>query len=354
VARPTRFDRPHPSRAHSIVQLVVSLLVLLFFPGDLHAQPSDSETSRRALARTAFDQAERAAKELRFADALSGYTKVLELDPSAPFAKVARARVADLEAHSEGGFEPLVRVERLRRTPESDRASIEALERDLERFPDGRVRSEARLLVADAVRRRLGEPFRAASVLERTLDDRAADRLTRILALRELTALRRELGDLAAAYDVAEQYRDLAPGLRDELARLLRRKRIEAASFVVLAVLVAVGAASFVRLARRQRDVQRAAQKVFRPWLVAFALYLGGAAALLAHLHGGGDSRPFLWLGLGVLAIATIARTWRLASADRRPAARAGRAISCALGVMAVAFLALARSDAKYLASFGL
>ena len=65
-------------------------------------------------------------------------------------------------------------------------------------------------------------------------------------------------------------------------------------------------------------------------------------------------SGVLLWLGVGVLGVDLAARAWRIGSRDGRPIARAARAVVCAAGVLAVAFLALERADAGYLESFGL
>ena len=46
----------------------------------------------KARARAAYDEAERAAADLRFAEALAAYDQAIALDPSAPFVRVARAR----------------------------------------------------------------------------------------------------------------------------------------------------------------------------------------------------------------------------------------------------------------------
>ena len=84
------------------------------------------------------------------------------------------------------------------------------------------------------------------------------------------------------------------------------------------------------------------------------ALYVGGAGAILARVHGGADPRPFLWVGLGILGVAVAGRALRLALPRLGPAGRAGWALGCALGVVAAAYLALEQTDAGYLEGFGL
>lgn len=314
-----------------------------------------AQDNARARARASFDRAERAAAELRFAEALAAYQETLTIDPSSPLTSAARARAHDLTAHAEGGFAPLKRLEEVRRDPKkaSDEAAIDALLVDARGFPQGRVRTEALLFVAEALRSRLSEPRRAAAIYEELLADPASDDLLRSLALSSLVAVYRELGDLEAARLAVDRSPGLAPALRSEVHRLVRRGHVKIASLALVSALAVVGAASFARAARSM-PVHEATREIVRPLAVAFALYLGAAGAVLVRLYGAGDVRPFLWLGLGVLGIDVIARAWRIGSSDTRAAARAARALACAAGVLAVAFLALERADAGYLESFGL
>jgi hypothetical protein len=99
------------------------------------------------------------------------------------------------------------------------------------------------------------------------------------------------------------------------------------------------------------RELPRA---VLPPLAVAFSLYLGGAAAVLVRLRGDGDPRPFVWLGLGVLAVFAVARAWQLGWGVGGPSARAARALLCVAGVIAAAFLAVERTNASYLEGLGL
>jgi tetratricopeptide (TPR) repeat protein len=317
--------------------------------------PPGIAVDARSRARETFDRAERAASEGRFAEALEAYRGALAEDPSSPVAPAARARAADLAAHAEGNFAPLARLEEVRRDPKraADRRAVLSLAEDLRGFPPGRVRSEARLFVADALWHRLGDPRAAVAPLEEVLADPEADPLLKSLALASLDALHRELGDLSAARGVVDRYPDLAPNQRREVLRLVRRERLKWASFGLLGALGAIGVASVIRAARAMplEEVKRA---IIRPVAVAFALYLGAGGAIYVRLYGEGDVRPFLWLGLGILGVDWIARAWRIGSRNSRPAVRAARAIVCAVGVLAVGFLALERADAGYLESFGL
>ena len=314
-----------------------------------------AESAARVEAEASFTRAERAAKERRFADALDAYRSVIIADPSAPVALPAKARIDDLLAHAEGGFAPLARLEAVRRDLQRsrDRSEIESLERDLAGFPPGRVRAEARVFVAEAWWRRLGEPARAIAPFEAAVADRSGDRLTRALALSELAALRRERGELREARRAADGDPSLSPALRAELARLVRRETLRTGAVATLVALAALGAIAIARLAARARDVRDLPSKLVSPIAVALALYLGGAGALIVRVHGDADARPFLWLGPSVLALHVIARALRLA-AGRRASLRVIWASACVTGVLAAAFLAVERASVDFLGGIGL
>lgn len=305
----------------------------------------------RAAAEARFEEAERAQGELRFAEALRGYQEALAADPSAPFARAARSRADWIAARAEGGFGPLARLAAAQRDAGrlADEAAAAAWERELEAFPPGRVRVEARALLAGALWER--QPERAVGVLERLLADPAADAVTRALALRQVADFHRGRGDLGAARAAVLRYPDLAPELRREVLRLSRRVTLRWASAGALGGVALAAGAALLHARRRAREVARAAA---HPALVALALYVGAAGAVLVRLHGGADPRPFVWLGLGALAVAAAARALRAALPGMGPGARAAWALCCVAGVLAAAFLALERTNAGYLESFGL
>jgi hypothetical protein len=317
------------------------------------AAADDPDAAKRA--RAAYEQAEAAARALQFAEALAAYRVALETDPRASFATVARAKVADLEAHAEGGFVPLARVERVRSDPAKlgDRDEIESLERDLEAFPPGRVRGDARLVVAESWWHRLGEPRRAIRPLERTLADPDSDRLTRALALTELVAVERQLGEIAAAQEVAARYVDLAPRLAADLRRDLRRARIHVIARIIVVAFLLLGLVAVARLVRRD-GARRAARVLVRPVALVLSLYLGTFAWILIEVRGDGDSRPFLWLALTVLVVDICARAWSSSTRRSSGTARFARGATCATVVVATAFLIVERADASYLGTIGL
>jgi tetratricopeptide (TPR) repeat protein len=315
-----------------------------------------ADPAAREAAESACKRAEGAAAALRFAEALATYRAAIAADPSAPCARVAAARAGDLAAHAEGDFGPLARVEALRRDAlkRADRAAIEALGRDADGFPDGRVRAEAHLLVAEAWWHVLGEPERAIAAFEAAVDDASGDPLTRALALADLCALRQLRGELRQALASTERQPALSPALHATLKRLVRRERIRAVAFGVTGLLAAIGVASVAQLALaagRARDVFR---RVVRPLPALASAFLAGGGALLVRADGGADPRPFLWLGLGIFLLDVVARAFRLAIGGGSRRVRLAWAGVCVVGVFCAAFLAAERVEPDYLDGFGL
>lgn len=80
--------------------------------------------------------------------ALEAYRAITEGAPTGRLANRARRRIDYLDARGEGAFDPLGRVMEVRRDPSEE--AIGRLERELEDFPAGRVRQEARALMASS------------------------------------------------------------------------------------------------------------------------------------------------------------------------------------------------------------
>lgn len=327
---------------------------LFVFTTSVGAQ-NNSAPDVKSPARLAYERAENAAADMRFADALAAYEQAATLDPSAPFIRVARARSADLRAHAEGDFIPLTRLEKVRRNPSARREDIESLAHDAAQFPPGRVRGEAQLVAAEAFWHRFGAPDLAVRALETVLEDTSADRLTRALGLTEIVALHRERDRLDLAASLVNRHPDLAPNLTAEIRRLVRRVWLGRMAWIGFSGLIFLGAIGTLRaLWQQRRDPEKTIRHVVRPASVAFALYLGGVASILVRLHGEGDVRPFLWLGFGGLAVDIAARGWRAGFVDERRFMRITRALTSAIAIFAVAFLALQYADAVYLETIGL
>ena len=326
-------------------------------PAAIEPAPPREEATPRQIAQIAFQKAEQAARDLRFAEALAAYEEAATRDPSAPFAPTARVRAADLRAHSEGAFVPLATLEAIRRDPAKNRdpAAIAALEEAARGFPDGRVRAEARLVVAQAYAHSFEDPARALAALESILTDPHADRATRTLALSEAITQYRVVGDLAGALAAVERDPDLLPTLTREVRTEVRRVKIARGCLVALGLLAAAALWGAARAVRRLKDVRKLAPALLRPNALAFAFYLGATGALFVRFRGGeGDPMPFLGLGLGVAIVVVLVRSWAAGEEGRSPARAALRAMLGAIGVLALAYLILWRSGGDYLKPLGL
>jgi tetratricopeptide (TPR) repeat protein len=294
---------------------------------------------------------------MRFQAALDAYEQAASRDPTAPFAPVSRARAAELRSHSEGAFVPLVRLEEVRRDPAKNRdpQAIRALDRDARGFPDGPVRGEAMLVVAQAYEHALGAPDEAIAALEAALGDPRSERSTRALALSEVVTLYRTKGDLRGALAAVTREPDLLPSLTREVRGEVRRGRIGIACLVALACLAAFALWGGARAARRLGDVRALGPLVLRPAALAFAFYVGAGGAIFVRLSGGeGDPMPFLFLGIGVAVVSVLARMCAIGPARRTRRSAAASAIAGVLGTLAVAYLILWKSSGAYLSPLGL
>lgn len=334
--------------------MVSGLIVMVVLPvGGAHGEVPRS----REVAREAFTRAERAAKEMRFPEALAGYEEAARGDPTAPFAPVAQERADDLRAHAEGEFRPLARLESVRRDPGKNRDATEiaALEEEARAFPDGRVRSEALLVVAQAYAHALGKPDQAIGALDRILTDSFAERTTRTLALGEVVTLYRAKGDLAGATLAVNRDPELLPSLTREVRVLVRREWIARGCLGLLGVLALLAVWGGVAGARRLGDVRQIVPLVVRPGALAFAFYVGGGGAIFVRVYGGeGDPLPFLGLGLGVALVGVLVRAWALAEGQRTRRGAVIRAVVAGAGMLATAYLILWKVSGDYLTPLGL
>ncbi len=331
---------------------LIGWITVLWLSWPIYSAHADEPS--RAQAQAHFQQAERAAAEMRFEEAVEAYRKAEKSDPSAPFAATARVRADDLMQHAEGGFVPLKRLSEIRKIPPANLtpSHIVALEQDMEGFPPGRVRTEARLFIASAYRQYLNDRKGAIAAYERVLLDSGADKLSKSLALSSQVALFREAGELDAALHSTERFADLAPNLYQEALRQVRRARIYTGAMVWLGALLFTGVLCFVRALSRF-PLQSLKQHIIRPLDLAFSFYVGGMGSILVRLHGGGDVRPFLGLGLGIAVLTILARIISLSLYTQRAWIRAFTALACALGVFALAFIVLEQANAGYLDGLG-
>lgn len=292
-----------------------------------------------------------------FAAALAEYEACAARSPSSRWAPRAVVRASTLRGHAEGGFAPFVRLERVRRDPAlaDDPATLDALAHDAEAFPPGAVRVEAEMLVAEAYRGRMGRPRDSIVLLRKIVADPKADVLTSRQAGRELVDTLMAEGELDEAARTATE---LGPRLDSKVGvRVRLRLRQQVAhrlalgdlSLLTLLVLASLG------LAWRRGALASVPRALGRVVLVAvgFATYSAIMGSVLATNYESGNAAPFLGMGAAMLPIVLLSRAWSAAGSSST-AARVGRALLCATGIVAAAFLVLERIDPVYLEGFGL
>jgi len=277
--------------------------------------------------------------------------------PNTRWSLRARDRIDWIRARSEDGFRPLVRLESVRRDPgaSSDPAAIDALARDLESFPPGLVRVEARMVVADAWLGRMHRPDDAIAQLRLVVADPKTDVLTGRLAEREVVDALADEGRLDEAVAEAHSHRTkLDARFVRQVEHLIVRRRIRMGSEGVLA---AFGLLALVALGRAavagKIGAAGRALKDLAPVALPFVAFLAIAGGWIATKYESGNSTPFYLLGAAVLPLVLLARAWS-AVGSPSPAARMARSLLCAATVAAAAFTLLDRLDPRYLEGFGL
>jgi tetratricopeptide (TPR) repeat protein len=292
-----------------------------------------------------------------FPQAMAHDRAAVDAAPNTRLAVRALERIEWLRARSEGDFAPLARLERVRRDPEasSDPLAVAALARDLESFPPGVVQVEARMLVAEAWLGRMHRPADAIDPLRRVVVDPAADPLTQRLAERELVDAWVAMGQIdEAATEARAHSTRLDPGFVKQVQRLIVRRAVRVAAFVVLAAFAALAVLGLVG-AWRRGVLDEAAREVRKlaPVAVFFVAFMAVGGGVLASKYESGSATPFLLLGAGVLPLLLLARAWS-AVGSQATAARAARGLLCGVTVVAAAFVLLDRFGSQYLPGFGL
>lgn len=294
---------------------------------------------------------------MAFPAALEDDRRAVEAAPNTRWALRASDRADWLRARSEGGFAPLARLEAVRRDPSapSDPATVDALARDLEAFPPGTVRVEARMLVAEAWIGRMHRAPDAVEQLRKVVDDPKADALTSRLAERELIDALVASGriDEAAAEATAHSTR-LDPRFVKQVQRLVLRRAVRGAAWVVLALFGVLAVVGLVRAGLRGALGGAGSElRKLAPVALLFIAFIAVGGGMLASKYESGNAEPFLWLGAAVFPLLLLARAWS-AVGSQSAGARVARAALCGGAVVATAFTLLDRLGPQYLTGFGL
>ena len=306
----------------------------------------------RAEAERLYEAADQDERDSKFADALAAYEASVRVEPSNRFALRSTARARWLRDRAEGDFVPLTTLERARRDPSAQSKAdvIDSLARDLESFPPGEVRVEARMFVAESYATKLHRPSDAERELDALLDEPKGDVPLRAQAALRLVDLAKARGDVAAAKHAAERVAKTTPTIAREVSEWARRRILLRIAITFLSAFGALGIFASVRNLRHERLAKLG--KV-APKAVLLCVYLATFAAVLSIAFERGNASPFLALAASVFPIVIVARAWALSGATT-PIARTMRAILGAFAVVCAAFIVLDQIDVRYLESFGL
>jgi hypothetical protein len=295
--------------------------------------------------------------ESAFGAALDAYREARAVAPSTRWALRASDRMDWIHARSEGDFRPLVELERVRRNPAlaADPGAIDDLARQMEAFPPGTVRVEARMLVAEAWLGRMHRPEAAIGALRAVSDDPKADPLTARLAERELVDVLVASGRIdEAAAEAREHANRLDARFVRQVVRQTLRRSVRYGALVIVGAFALLAALAIVRAARRGALGAAAGElRRLAPVAILFVAFVAVGGGLLASNYESGNASPFLLLGVAVLPLVLVARAWGAVGSASKTA-RVARAVLCAATVLAAAFLLLDSVHPQYLAGFGL
>jgi hypothetical protein len=289
--------------------------------------------------------------------ALADDRAAIAVAPNTRWALRASERTDWLLARSEGNFEPLRRLENIRRDPTKaeNAATMDALAGEAEAFPPGVVRVEARMFMAEAYLGRFHRPGDAIAELRKVTADPKAEPLTRRLAERQLVDALAGEGRIDEAVAEARAHAmSLDPGFATHIERLGRRRTVRLVAYAVLLTFAVLVVAALVRAQRRGAlGSARSAIWKLAPLSACFVAFVALTGGALASNYERGNAAPFLWLGCAVLPLVLLARAWSAVGSPSTSALLVRVALSGA-SVVAAAFALLDGLTPAYLEGFGL
>jgi hypothetical protein len=237
----------------------------------LVAHPPQRDLARSALERAASAQDPSAAsqayyrlaildeEDLEFDRALSHYARCMAAGAEGAggrWADHANGRRQWLLAHSEDGFIPLVRLIRFKADPtlSAERDSVSEFSRDVETFPPGRVRAEARAFIAAALVSPLHRPDDAVPVFRKVTTDPSADFMTAVVAERGLVDALLAAGQIDLAAKEVEEHRSrLDEELVTRVMYLEGRRTLARTVPDAMVAVVVLAAVAYVLVRSRRR-----------------------------------------------------------------------------------------------------
>lgn len=288
----------------------------------------------------------------RYAEALAGYRRSLQLDPGGRYAGRADARVDFLQRRAEGGFDALAQLQAMRANNAAlqDPAQLRAFAATAQRWSHSESRAEG-LLLAAASFARLGDASEAERSLRLVLEQRRSPAGSRVDALRLLEQLTEARGTFAEFARDCERW-DAPSAMTQRARQRARRVKLHRFARGWLLAVAAIGVTLLgVALRRGHASALAHALRAPLPWLQLGALCVG--SGVLARTWGQHDARPFWALAAGVALLHAAAVASRVALPKR--AWLAGlKLLLFAVAVLCVAFEATFAYDQGMLEGIGL
>lgn len=279
-------------------------------------------------------EAESAEKEQRYADALGKLERAAALAPQSRLARRANDRARYLRTRNAEGFGPLAELERVRKLRKPTADDVKQLEARIPTFPPGKVRHEARALVAETYLGRLELFPDAIRAHEAWLEEPDLDDAEFLRATNGLAISRARVGDVSGSLDALREHGLGKSAEASYLELRLVRRWARPLGYALVAAFVILAFAS-----ARRRSLYNAVS-LEKTLAIAWIL---GVPLLMAWLHRPETWRTFSYLvpaALGIVLVGSVC------ASERTLRARILVGAFAVLAQIAVAYLALDSSGA--------
>lgn len=298
------------------------------------SSPALAAEADRSDQLTLIREAEAAEKQQRYAEALDKLERAVKLAPQSRLARRATDRARYLRTRNAEGFGPLAELEKVRRQAKPSVEDVKQLEGRISAFPPGKVRREARALVAETYLGRLELYPDAIRAHEAWLDEPDLDEAEFLRATNGLAISRARVGDVSGSLEALREHGLGKSAEASYLELVLVRRWARPLGYTLVAAFVIL---AFVTARRRSLSNALSLEK-----LVAISWILG-VPLLMAWLHRPETWRTFSYL---VPAAVGIVLVGSICASERAPRIRLLVAVLAVLAQVAVAYLAMDSSGA--------
>lgn len=311
----------------------------LFGAAAAHAQDAEGQAEQAPPDPSAlFARASTAEQDGRPVEALEAWRALVSAAPTSRLASRARARIAWIEARSEGDYAPLAAMMAFLDAPpgERDAERVRAFEQTVATMPAGRVRAESRVAVGSDWAR-LGRTEDALEAWRIALGDDALNEGERTMVRESMARARMDAGDVTGAIDELEDA-DLGGGSFHRFAeRQLRRETWVPIALGALALFVVFVLALVVQSGQPGRVLHAVLREPLR-LAVAVAVGLGPTAIV----HWWGDESLGAFDTFAPCSIAIILLSYAASEATESRRARAAAGALAFAAALAGAYLSVA------------